>query len=63
MGGSSPVVFAAGTYEIDCPHGSATVHVPRDIRLDEVSEALAPLMECRRNSTEGEKVEEERKAA
>lgn len=62
MGGGSPVVFAAGTYEIDCPHGSATVHVPRDICLDEVSEALAPLMECR-PEIEGEKVEEERKAA
>lgn len=58
MGGSSPVVFAAGTYEIDCPHGSATVHVPRDIRLDEVSEALAPLAECR-----PEIESEERKAA
>lgn len=62
MGGGSPVVFAAGTYEIDCPHGSATVHVPRDIRLDEVSDALAPLMECRRE-VEGEIEEEERKAA
>ena len=31
MGGGSPVVFAAGAYEIDCPHGSATVHVPRDM--------------------------------
>ena len=62
MGGGGPVVFAAGTYEVDCPHGSATVHVPRDIRLDEVSEALAPLMECRRE-VEGEIEEEERKAA
>lgn len=62
MGGGSPVVFAAGTYEVDCPHGSATVHVPRDIRLDEVSEALAPLMECR-HEIEGEIEEEERKAA
>ena len=59
MGGGSPVVFAAGTYEIDCPHGSATVHVPRDIHLDEVSDALAPLMECRPEVDE----EEERKAA
>ena len=62
MGGGSPVVFAAGTYEVDCQHGSATVHVPRDIRLDEVSEALAPLMECRLE-VEGEIEEEERKAA
>ena len=62
MGGGSPVVFAAGTYEIDCPHGSATVYVPRDIRLDEVSEALAPLMECR-PEVGGEIEEEERNAA
>lgn len=62
MGGGGPVVFAAGTYEVDCPHGSATVHVPRDIRLDEVSEALAPLMECR-PEVEGEIEEEERRAA
>lgn len=61
MGGGSPVVFAAGTYEVDCPHGSATVHVPRDIRLDEVSEALEPLMECLRDRSD--EVNDERKAA
>ncbi|MEY8461004.1 hypothetical protein AALA69_07745 [Eggerthellaceae bacterium 24-137] len=55
----NPVVFAAGTYEIDCPHGSATVHVLRDIGLAEVSDALAPLMECRREPAE----REERKVA
>lgn len=59
MDGEAPVVFAAGTYEVDCPHGSATVHVPRDIRLDEVAEALAPLMECARSASR----EEERRAA
>lgn len=47
MEGKDPVVFAAGVYEVECPHGSATVHVPRDIGLAEVSEALAPLMERR----------------
>ncbi len=58
-GSNNPVVFAAGVYEVDCPHGSATVHVPRDIGLAEVSEALAPLMEIRREPAE----REERRAA
>lgn len=56
----NPVVFAVGTYEVDCPHGSATVHVPRDIGLAEVSDALAPLMECRR---EAGRRDDERKVA
>lgn len=60
MAEEDPVVFAAGEYEVACPRGSATVHVPRDIRLREASEALAPLME--HAARHGER-EEEKEAA
>lgn len=45
------VVFAQGEYFHRSKHGTARVIVPRNIRLGEISHALADLFEGRANAT------------
>lgn len=47
------VVFREGTHRYECAHGTAVVHVPRDVRLGDLEPALTSfVLEAREDDEE-----------